>query len=132
MKVVACPCDVMRGPPGVMPPEESQPATQAARLGRLGEVHVRADRLQFLHDEPPAGRGLQRDLEVLAGEPAQEPTDAVTVRRRHPGAADFTRLGVQPIGRDLRSMLVESHYDRHPGPPHAPRLKYPARHARLS
>jgi hypothetical protein len=60
-------------------------------------------------------------LESLPSKTAQELTDALTVRRRHPGTADFTRLGVQPVGRDLHSMLVESHYDRHPGPPHAPR-----------
>src|SRR5688572_636921 len=48
-----------------------------------------------------------------AGETAQEPTDAVAVRRRHARAADLTRLGVQPVRRDLRAMLVESHYDRH-------------------
>jgi hypothetical protein len=36
----------------------------------LGEVDIRADRLQFLHDEPPAGRRLQRDLRAC---PAKRP-----------------------------------------------------------
>src|SRR5215217_7985576 len=97
-------------------------AAQRAGLRRLGEVHVGSDRLELFDDEPPAGRRLQRDLELLAGETAEELTDAIAVRRRQPGAADFPGLGVQPVGRDLCSMLVESHYDCHSGPPHAPRF----------
>ena len=29
-------------------------------------MHIRADTLQLLDQEPPAGRRLQRDLEILA------------------------------------------------------------------
>src|SRR4051812_28446486 len=95
---------------------------QAARLGRLSEMHVSADRVKLFDNEPPAGRRLQRDLQPLAGEAPEELPDAIAVRRRQPRATDFARLGVQPVGRDLCSMLIESHYDGHSGPPHAPRL----------
>ena len=44
---------------------------------------------QLLDDEPPARRRLERDLELLAGKPAQEPAHALTVRRRHPRPADL-------------------------------------------
>src|SRR4051794_18217129 len=49
---------------------------QAACLRRLGEVHVSADRPELFDDEPPTGRRLQRDFELLAGEAAQELTNA--------------------------------------------------------
>jgi hypothetical protein len=37
-----------------------------------------------------------------------------TIRWRDPPARDLARAGVDPVGGDLRSVLVESHYDRHP------------------
>jgi hypothetical protein len=46
------------------------------------------------------------------------------VRRRHPRPPDLTRLGVDPLRRDLRSVLIQSHYDRHQGPPQAPRSEH--------
>ena len=49
------------------------------------------------------------------------------MRRRHPRPANLTRRRVQPLGGDLRSMLIESHDDRHSGPPQAPRFPIPAR-----
>jgi hypothetical protein len=51
-------------------------------LGRLGQMHPRPDRLQLLDHEPPAGRRLQRDLELLAAEAAGEPPHAIAVGRR--------------------------------------------------
>src|SRR4051794_7885823 len=100
-------------------------------LGPLGQVNPRADLTQLLDDEPPAGRRLQRRLELLAGEVLQEVADVIAVRGRHPGPAYLAGLGVDPVGRDLRTMLIESHYDRHTGPPQAPRLTTCAHHARL-
>ena len=42
------------------------PATlQAAGLNDLGEMHLRADPLELLDQEPPTGRRLQRNLETL-------------------------------------------------------------------
>jgi hypothetical protein len=87
------------------------------------EMHPRADALELLDDEPPAGRRLQRDLELLADEALQEPADPRAVGRRHASPGYLSRLGIQPLGRDLRSVLVSAHYDRHSGPPQAPRFE---------
>jgi len=84
-------------------------------LGRLGQMHRRPDSPQFLDDEPPARRRLQRDLELAPREALKEPSHAGTVGRRHARTADLAAVGVQPVRRDLRSMLIESHYDRHSG-----------------
>jgi hypothetical protein len=84
-------------------------------LGRLGQMHLGADRTQLLDDEPPAGRRLKRDLQPPTGEPRQERADLVTVGRRDARPADLAAVGVQPVGGDLRPMLIESHYDRHYG-----------------
>jgi hypothetical protein len=98
-------------------------ATHRRCFRRLGEMHLRADALQFLNDEPPAGRGLQRDLKILAVEALQEPTDTGAVRRHHTRARNLPGAGVNPVSRDLCSMLVCAHYDRHSGPPQAPRCQ---------
>ena len=49
------------------------------------------------------------------------------IRRRQTRARDLPGRRVDPLGGDLRSMLIESHYDPHKGPPQAPRSKTPAR-----
>ena len=89
----------------------------AARRGlrRLGQMHRRADAPQLLDDEPPARRRLQRHLELAPAEALQEPPHPRAIGRRHPRAADLAASRIQPVGRDLRSMLIESHYDRHRG-----------------
>jgi hypothetical protein len=86
-----------------------------SRLRRLGQMHRRTHGAQLLDNEPPAGRRLQRDLELTVAKALQEPPHAHAVGRRHPRAADLTAVDVQPIRRDLRSMLIKSHYDRHKG-----------------
>ena len=101
-------------------------------LGRLGEVGRRSDRVQLLDHEPPARRRLQRHLQRLAGEALQELPHVVAVRRRDAGAAQLAGVGVDPLSRDLSTVLIESHYDRHTGPPQAPRLTTCAHLARLS
>jgi hypothetical protein len=88
---------------------------QRARLRRLSQMHSRVDAAQLLNNEPPARRRLKRDLELLARETGEKPSHALTVRRRDTSPADLTRLGVDPLGRDLRSVLIQSHYDRHRG-----------------
>jgi hypothetical protein len=84
-------------------------------LGRLRQMHRRPSALQLLDDEPPARRRLQRDLELAPREALKEPSHAGTVGRRHARTADLAAVGVQPVRRDLRSMLIESHHDRHSG-----------------
>ena len=51
-------------------------APEPSGLRRLGQVHVGSDPAELLDHEPPAGRRLQRDLELLAAEPRQEPRTA--------------------------------------------------------
>ena len=97
----------------------------AARRGlrRLGEMHLARRspaaprRRTASRSSPPArprarGRGSGRRT-----------AHAGAVGRRDPLARDLAGRRVDPLGGDLRSVLVESHYDRHSGPPHAPRSK---------
>jgi hypothetical protein len=101
-------------------------------LRRLGQMHPGADRAQLLDHEPPARRRLQRHLQLAAAEALQEPPHRLAVRRRHPRPTHLTGLGVEPLGRDLPSMLIKSHYDHPTGPPQAPRLNACADLPRLS
>jgi len=84
-------------------------------LRRLGQVRHAAHPAQLLDHEPPARGRLQRHLELPATEAADEPPHTGAVRRRHPRPRDLARRGVDPLTGDLRSVLVESHYDRHWG-----------------
>jgi hypothetical protein len=84
-------------------------------LGRLSKISRRADRVQLFDHEPPARRRLQRHLQPLAGEALEELPDVTAVRGRNAGTADLTGVGVDPLGRDLSTVLIESHYDRHHG-----------------
>jgi hypothetical protein len=93
------------------------------RLRRLSQMHHGAHPAQLLDHEPPARRRLQRDLELLVAEALNEPADPGAIRRRHTRARDLPGRRIDPVGGDLRSMLIESHYDRHEGPPQAPRLQ---------
>ena len=88
-------------------------AAQRGGLRRFGQVHLRADHAQLLDQKPPAGRRLKRDLERLSAEPLQEPAHPCPIRRRYPRPRDLAGVGVEPLGGDLRSMLVKSHHDRH-------------------
>ncbi len=103
------------------------------RLRRLAEMHARPDRFELLGDKPPAGRRLQRHLQVAPAKRRRKAADTVAVSRRDALALDLAGIGVQPLGGDLRSVLVKSHYDRQQGPPQAPRSKRLHSHAlRLS
>jgi len=72
-------------------------------------------RRSFLNDEAPTRRRLQRDLEILAGEPAKEAAHPLAVSRSDTRSTDLSGHAVKPLRRDLCSVLVESHYDRHRG-----------------
>ena len=88
-------------------------ALQRGRLRGLGQVHLSADPLELLDHEPPARRRFQRDLETLVGEPVKERADRITICRRDPLPRQLTRGRLDPLGRDLRTMLIEPHHDRH-------------------
>jgi hypothetical protein len=96
-------------------------AAARAGLRRLGQMRPAADRADLLDHEPPTRRRLQRDVQVRATEPLQEPPHALAMRRRDPRPADLAGLDLEPVRGHLPSMLIKSHYDRHTGPPHAPR-----------
>jgi hypothetical protein len=98
----------------------------------LGQMRPAADSADLLDHEPPARRRLQRDVQIRVDEPMQESSHRLAMRRRHPRTAHLAGGGVDPLGGDLPSMLVKSHYDRHTGPPQAPRLNTCADYPRLS
>jgi hypothetical protein len=101
-------------------------------LGRLGQMRPAADRPDLLDHEAPTRRRLQRDVQIRAPEPVQESSHRLAMRRRDPRPAHLAGRGIDPLGGDLPSMLVKSHYDRHTGPPQAPRLNTCADYPRLS
>jgi hypothetical protein len=106
---------------------------QPRGLRRLGQMHHRADPAQLLDEEPPAGRRLQRHLELPAAEALKELPHGSAISRRHTRALHLAGVGVDPLTGDLSSMLIKSHYDAHKGPPQAPRLNSLRGHApRLS
>jgi hypothetical protein len=102
-------------------------ALQRRRLGRLSQMHLGADLLELLDHEPPASRCLQPDLQRLTAETGQELPDAGAVRRHDPRTRYLAGHGVDPFGRNLRSMLIQTHHHRHattspqtPSPPRTP------------
>jgi hypothetical protein len=78
-------------------------------------MDLRAHRMQLLNNEAPARRRLQRHLERLAGKALDEPAHVAAQRGRDPRPAELAGVGVDPLGRDLGTVLIESHYDRHHG-----------------
>jgi hypothetical protein len=64
-----------------------------------------------------------------ASQPAPE---AEPVGGPDPTPAYLAGGRVERVERDLLSVLVKSHYDRHKGPPQAPRFETCADHPRLS
>jgi hypothetical protein len=96
-------------------------------LRRLGQMHPRAYPVQLLHDETPPSGGLQGHLELRTIKARQELAHALAMRRRDPRAGDFARHRVDPLRSDLRSVLVESQYDCHLGPPQAPWFEHQRR-----
>jgi hypothetical protein len=88
-------------------------ALQAAGLSRLGEVRLSTDPLEFLDREPLARRCLQPDLKTSRVKSSQTPPDRHAIRWRDPRGRDLARNRVDPLRRDLRTMLVHAHHDRH-------------------
>jgi hypothetical protein len=122
--------DVIRRDPGLRQPPRDQQltmmasisavglrallvATQSRGLRRLSQMRHRTNRPQLLDKEPPPRRRLQRDLQLLASKPRQEPPYPGTVRRADPRATDLTAIQIDPLRSDLRPMLVYAHHDRH-------------------
>jgi hypothetical protein len=120
---------VRRRDPGLWQPSDHQQLAQVPRvravgfgallaaapragLRRLGQMRPGTDRLQLLDHEPPARRRLQRHLEPPATEAAQELPHALATCRHHARPADLAGGRVDPLGRDLRPVLIDAHHDR--------------------
>src|SRR6266545_1384457 len=69
--------------------------------------------LDLLGHEAPAGRPLERELGLAAGELSQPRTQLGARRRRDPAAPQLTRLLVERLVGDLVSMHIQRHYDPH-------------------
>jgi hypothetical protein len=76
-------------------------------------MRLRTDALDLLHEKPPTRRRLQRDLEHRAIEPGQELPHSDPIRWRDPRARDLAGDRVDPLRRDLRTMLIHPHHQRH-------------------
>ena len=92
-------------------------AAARARVGRLSEMHLRADRLELFDDEPPARHRLHGRDQIAAGKALQEPTERRAIRRPHLAGHDLAALNIERVERDLRAMHIETHIDRHHCPP---------------
>jgi hypothetical protein len=82
-------------------------------FGGFGEVHDRVNPAQLVGDEPPAGRCLQRNLELPAAELLTEPPHPSPIRWRDPRAHHLAGIGIHPLRGDLRTVLIQTHHDRH-------------------
>jgi hypothetical protein len=101
--------------PGVSPVSLRSPllALQAARFRRLGQMSVSTNPLPLLDHEPPTGCCFQRNLEIAAIKPGQEPADSGAISRRDPRGRDLPGDRVDPLRRDLRTVLIDPHHQRH-------------------
>src|SRR3954467_7632734 len=86
-------------------------------LGGLGEMHPRADLPQLPDHEPPPPRGPHRPPQLLPAKAAENPPYVRAMSRREPRPRDLAGRRIDPLGSDLRSMLIQSPHDRNPGPP---------------
>ena len=91
-------------------------ALQTGGLSRLGQMPRSAYVPHLLHEKPPAGRCLQRDLERCAIQPLKPPRHRDPVRRRDSRMSDLAGERVDPLRRDLRPVLIHPHHDRHQTP----------------
>src|SRR5947209_20036847 len=80
--------------------------------------------LNLLDHKPPAGRPLERELGLTAGEPSQPGTHLSPRRRRDPAAPHLTSITVERLVGDLVSMHIQRHYDPPSRPPRAPSKRH--------
>jgi hypothetical protein len=84
---------------------------QRPRLHRLGQMRHRARRHQRIADEQPARARLHRNMHLTAAK-AFRPARHGRRRRGDAATHHLTRLGVQRVESDLRSMHIQPGYDR--------------------
>ena len=98
-------------------------AAQRRGLRRLGQMHAGADRRSSSTTNRQPVVASSATSSSWPRNRSRTAAPRLAVRRRHARARDLAGRGVDPLGGDLRSMLIKSHYDRHQGPPQAPRSK---------
>jgi hypothetical protein len=91
-----------------------------ARLRRLGQNDGRAGALQLFHYEPPAGRGLDRRLHLLALPALQEAPQTLAVGGRNASRRHLARGAVERVEGELAPVHVEPDND---SPQDAPDLE---------
>ncbi|MFI5027757.1 MAG: hypothetical protein ACHQCF_02090 [Solirubrobacterales bacterium] len=84
-------------------------------LGWLGQAHLGAYPAQLLDHKAPARRRLQGDFQLMVGESIEKAAHPGPVCGGDARSRQLPGVGVDPIGADLRSVLVKSHDDRHFG-----------------
>src|SRR3954447_22854511 len=90
-------------------------------VGRLRQMRLDPGTLQLLHDEPPAGAGLDRERRRRSIDVRLEPaTQQHPVRRGDATPPGLAAALIQIVEGDLPPVNVQSAYDPHRGPPQAP------------
>jgi hypothetical protein len=85
-------------------------------VGRLGQMRLHPSTLQLLHDEPPAGAGLDRERRRRSGGVGLEPAaQQHPVRRGDPAPPGLAAALIQVVEGDLPPVDVQSAYDPHRG-----------------
>ncbi len=90
-------------------------------LGRLGQMRLHSATAQLLHHEPPTGAGLDRERRRRSVEVGLQPAaQQHPIRGCDPASALLAGALIEVVKGDLPPVNVQSAYDPHQGPPHAP------------
>src|SRR4051794_32392864 len=81
--------------------------------------------LHLLHDEPPAGAGLDRERRRRPVDGGLQPAAQHPVRGGDPTPTGLAAALIQIVEGDLPPVNVQSAYDPHRGPPQAPTADAP-------
>ena len=85
-------------------------------VGRLGQMRLHSGTLQLLHDEPPAGAGLDRERRRRSVEVGLQPVPQQhPIRWCDPAAALVAGALIEVVEGDLPPVDVQSAYDPHRG-----------------
>src|SRR5262249_61664038 len=97
------------------------PSTGGRGVGRLGQQHLHPGGLQALGHIPPPGTRLNRETNPInPGKALQPLAQVLTISRNDPPTHHLSARLIEVVERQLLPMDIQSAYDRHHGPPHAP------------
>jgi hypothetical protein len=88
-------------------------AAERPGVGRLSQVDRDPGVLQFLGNEPPAGRSFKGNVGLLAGEASKPGAQLQAGGWAELPAASLASRGVDPVVGDLPPVDVEAAYDGH-------------------